>query len=323
MPVIVNVSQGMNAGAHDGTSLLESAFDEFSGNGREPGFIIVKSAGNERGFKGHAELTLLNGQTEFLKWNSAHPHIGPDVVELWFKACDKFNFVLRNPAGKPSKLVSCTYNEETGSFPSGNGFQMSYVRYHQDNGDSRLLVTIWPKFKASIESGTWTLEVQGASVIDGELHAWIERDDSRSINFTDHISDKTTLSIPGTAGTVISVGAVAASKPFSLANYSSYGPTRDSREKPDLAAPGEQIIAARGGTVDGIKTMSGTSMAAPHVTGAIALLFSYLVNQGRSVPNAAQVRAAISQMTQNYNGRHNPGMGFGVLDVENLINAFL
>ncbi len=48
LPVVVNLSQGMNAGAHDGTSLLEQAFDDFSGGGREPGLVIVKSAGNER-----------------------------------------------------------------------------------------------------------------------------------------------------------------------------------------------------------------------------------------------------------------------------------
>ncbi|MCC5670778.1 S8 family serine peptidase [Nostoc sp. CHAB 5784] len=35
IPVVVNVSQGMNAGAHDGTSLLELQFDEFSGGGRD------------------------------------------------------------------------------------------------------------------------------------------------------------------------------------------------------------------------------------------------------------------------------------------------
>ena len=48
MPVVVNVSQGMNAGAHDGKSMLEVAFDEFSKGGRQRGRVIVKSAGNER-----------------------------------------------------------------------------------------------------------------------------------------------------------------------------------------------------------------------------------------------------------------------------------
>lgn len=55
LPVVVNLSQGMSAGAHDGKSALEASFDSFSGFGRKRGRIIVKSAGNERGEDGHEE----------------------------------------------------------------------------------------------------------------------------------------------------------------------------------------------------------------------------------------------------------------------------
>ena len=48
-PVVVNISNGMNAGAHDGTSPVEQKCQEFTGNGQAAGRIIVKSAGNERG----------------------------------------------------------------------------------------------------------------------------------------------------------------------------------------------------------------------------------------------------------------------------------
>ena len=48
MPVVVNISQGMNAGAHDGRSALELGFEHFSDGGRMPGRVVVKSAGNER-----------------------------------------------------------------------------------------------------------------------------------------------------------------------------------------------------------------------------------------------------------------------------------
>ena len=161
----------------------------------------------------------------------------------------------------------------------------------------------------------------------GEIQAWIECDPYRLMYFVNHISEEMTVSIPGTAHTVICVGSIAPSTPFRVAPYSAFGPTRDGREKPELTAPGEHILAAQGHTLTGTVPKRGTSQAAPHVSGAIALLFSSWEKYRANIPNteqlnAAQIRAAISQMTQNYNGNWYQGMGFGSLDVEALLKAF-
>ncbi len=58
LPVVVNVSLGMNAGPHDGKSVLETGFEKFTQSGTKPGYVVVKSAGNERDRNGHARLTL-------------------------------------------------------------------------------------------------------------------------------------------------------------------------------------------------------------------------------------------------------------------------
>ena len=87
-----------------------------------------------------------------------------------------------------------------------------------------------------------------------------------------------TVRAPGVADSALSVAAV--DKSDALASFSSRGPrTGDHAVKPDLAAPGVDIIAARAaGTsmdrpVDDLYTMaSGTSMAAPHVAGAAAIV---------------------------------------------------
>jgi hypothetical protein len=63
-------------------------------------------------------------------------------------------------------------------------------------------------------------------------------------------------------------------------------------------------------------------MAAPYVSGAIALLLSHMKKKGGRLPNAAQIRAALTQQTQNFNGQHTPGRGYGLVDVEKLIAAF-
>lgn len=322
LPVVINVSQGMNAGAHDGSSILETAFDEISSGGRDPGIAIVKSAGNERNQHGHAKLTLASHSADTLRWEYDRYSPGETLIDLWFKACDELRFRLVDPDGALSGSVDWQEPQQSGRFASGNRYSLTYSRYHRDNGDSQLALVVRRGSASQVKQGAWSLELEAGKIrSDGVIHAWVERDNYRPLRFTNHLSEELTLSIPGTARSVITVGAVNANMPMRNTETSSYGPTRDGRDKPDLVAPGTEIVAARAGSSDGVVGMTGTSMAAPHVAGAIALLFSRQKRLGGDLPNAAQVRAAITQLTQSYNGRHTPGQGYGLLDVEALLAA--
>jgi endonuclease G len=138
-----------------------------------------------------------------------------------------------------------------------------------------------------------------------------------------------TVTIPGTATDVITVGAIAAQVDnagqavIEEGPFSSYGPTRDGRCKPELTAPGVGISAARAGTADEAVPRDGTSMAAPHVTGAIALLLSRAAKAqaatGRPIPGANQIAKALTVRAAYSNARWTPGGGFGVVDVTALL----
>ncbi|MFT3762339.1 MAG: S8 family peptidase [Pseudoxanthomonas sp.] len=133
-----------------------------------------------------------------------------------------------------------------------------------------------------------------------------------------------TIGDPANLEEAIAVGSVHKSNPHSygVSYFSSRGPTADGRRKPDVVAPGEKIVSAHHGyKANDPKTwmveMSGTSMAAPHVSGLVAgflsarrefigspdrikqLVLSHCTDigrdpyiQGRGIPNLVQMLAS-------------------------------
>lgn len=127
------------------------------------------------------------------------------------------------------------------------------------------------------------------------------RDGFRTVCITD----------PGNADAVITVGATHRFKPhtYGVSYFSSRGPTGDGRIKPDLVAPGEKIkSAAPDGEVD---TLDGTSMAAPHVSGAAALL---MARHNELVGQPYRIKEILCKTATDL-GRERYFQGAGMLDV--------
>jgi serine protease AprX len=116
---------------------------------------------------------------------------------------------------------------------------------------------------------------------------------------------------PGNADGVITVGATHRFWPhtYGVSFFSSRGPTGDGRMKPDLVAPGERIWSSLPG--GGWGELDGTSMAAPHVSGAAAMLmarYSELIGQPR------RLKALLCESATDL-GRERSFQGHGMLDV--------
>jgi len=115
---------------------------------------------------------------------------------------------------------------------------------------------------------------------------------------------------PGNADAVITVGATHRHAPhtYGVSFFSSRGPTGDGRSKPDLVAPGERI---RGPFRQGWDDLDGTSMAAPHVSGAAAMLmarYSEFIGQPR------RIKTILCSSATDL-GRERGFQGNGMLDV--------
>ena len=128
-----------------------------------------------------------------------------------------------------------------------------------------------------------------------------------------------TISTPGDAHLAITVGAAFDSgegTKGAVALFSSQGPTDDGRVKPDITAPGVDIMAPDANTGTGYVEYSGTSMATPHVAGAVALLL-----QKDPTLDPAQVKYILTRTTQvdYYSGTPDNTEGYGYIDIASAI----
>ena len=115
------------------------------------------------------------------------------------------------------------------------------------------------------------------------------------------------LALPGVEGRLsVAVGSYDAHKPQRpISFFSSAGPTRDGRQKPEISAPGHGVFAAHSRTFTGVVPKNGTSMAAPAVAGIVALVLGEARERGLDL-SAAEVRdiVAASARRSRPGGRH-------------------
>ncbi|MGI5452406.1 S8 family peptidase [Streptomyces sp. CA-249302] len=131
----------------------------------------------------------------------------------------------------------------------------------------------------------------------------------------------TTVDSPGSAAAALTVAAV--DHDDELADFSSRGPTASGTLKPDIAAPGVDIVSAKAAhgsegdpVAPGYVKMSGTSMATPHTAGAAAILA-----QKHPDWTGARIKAALTTSVEPLTGTSLYGAGAGRVDVARALDT--
>lgn len=314
-PVAINLSQGMNGGGHCGETVLETGLDNFA---RIPNVAIIKSAGNEQQMRIHAGGTLRSGETREVQLEVGDFNELDDVLEIWADDDDDIVVGLVPPDGGAARPDG---RGARGLFttPAGNLVRIEVDRNSEQTGDTATTIIISRGAAQYIQAGTWTLVLRAGAVSSGRFDAWIERTvrpGGEQTRFSEVSNDPTrTISIPGTARNIITVGAyVPSAEPGAVALYgsSSLGPTRYGLCKPELVAPGE-VMSARSGT-QGTIVKRGTSMAAAVVTGAAALVMAE--RDGLTCGQLKQILIRSARAAGPPGGVSDNAWGHGRLDVE-------
>lgn len=276
-PLAVNISFGNTYGSHDGTSLLETFLNDIGNYGRT---TIVAGSGNEGAAAGHTSGWLQMGSSERNREQvelSIAPYETGVSVQLWKAYPDEFTVSLRTPSG-----------ETLGPLQSALGPQRFVYRdtqilmyYGKPNPYSQAQEIYFDFIPSSnyIASGIWTFTLEPVRIVTGNYDFWLPSSGilNPSTGFLLPTPD-TTLTIPSSAAKVITVGAYN-SNYGSYADFSGRGFTRVTNQiKPDLVAPGVGVMAPRSG--GGYEAVTGTSFAAPMVTGSAALMMQWGIVDG-------------------------------------------
>jgi hypothetical protein len=320
-PCVVNLSQSDNLGPHDGTSLGEEFLDHLL---LTPGRAITVAAGNANEEDEHTSGTVADGGSTTFTLNFSKSSPLDEYVEIWYDGHDVFDVILTVPtlAGPMGPVAPGA--DATATLPNGVIVKIDHTLNDARNGDNVIALSIINVNDTTrrIPAGNWTFQLNGTNVVNGAFEAWVDRNNRGHRKWSSPNSTANTIAVPATGLRVIAVGGHdGAGPPPTITLSSGVGPTRDGRVKPDITAVGSFIRSPSylfvnatnpGGNYE---SSAGTSMAAPLVAGAIALLF-----QCRG-PNLTS--SAVKQLLQNTAGMPAGGVpsnqfGWGFLQAANL-----
>ncbi len=275
-PIAINISIGTNSGPHDGSALLEQYVDDMATVWKNN---IIIAAGNEANTKNHTEGMVTQNGTATIEIK-IEPGTLYYPVTVWQSPLDTLSFEIMDPAGR--KTAEIVYAQGPRKF--GLGASKVYTAFAGPSplsGNIEFGVVLLPT-TGDITSGIWKIIVRGNNIVDGKFDAWGPTlEEGGRDNFFLKPVVETTITTPSTAKMGITVGAYNHIT-NQIAPFSGRGYGRDnSIIKPDLVAPGVDISAASN-TTSGYRVLSGTSMAAPHVTGGVALIMEWGITQGNN-----------------------------------------
>ncbi len=277
-PCVINASLGTNGGPHDGTSLVEIGLDRLLQ--QKPGRAMVIAASNSFADGIHAAGKVPAGGSVDVKFVIGQRDPTGNELEFWYSGADRFTAELIGPDGR-SLLRVAPGTSQALRGPDGKAAILLVNRLNDPNNRDN---TIGLFLESNVPAGNWSVRLTGTVVANGSFHAWIERDDSGQARFLPPNDNSLTLGSISCGRETIVVGSYDAHKSsVPLSFFSSAGPTRDGRQKPEVSAPGHDVLAAWSRTGNKVTRKSGTSMAAPAVTGCVALVLAEAAKRGKSL----------------------------------------
>ena len=314
MPVAINISYGSNEGSHSGLSLFEQYIDEMCDFWKNN---IVIAAGNNGDKGGHKNINIKSNNNEEVEVEFV---VGPSEkilnINIWPDFTDDFSVHLISPSNLQTQPIS----RESGEVKNIIGRTKIKGYFYPITPYSLIRrVTIQMSSNNSITPGIWKIVFTPIKVITGNIDIYLPTSEGLSRDTRFLVPDSVrTVTVPGTATKPITVGSYN-SRTDNVSIFSGSGDIENGMYKPDILAPGEDIVSVLPGGNTG--ALTGTSMATPHVTGSVALLMEWgIVKRNDLYLYSQKMKALLIQYARrnpNYTYPDN-SRGYGFLDLANI-----
>jgi hypothetical protein len=352
MPVVINMSLGSSWGPHDGRGLLQGVLQDLTTS--RPGIVMVAAPGNGGDSAEHARMFLSRNEPQrlYLRAHGATPAV---YVEAWQDAGVTSRVRPLFPRNNAGDLGPFGFDwVEEGAFafePIGGGpvaDLSAFVDYtdapsptYEDLDEFFAVFTQAGDLTVPLSDHIFALEFEGEGIVDAYVHegTFVQRPSDPDAVMPDGFM---TISAPADADLIIAATSVVTRSVWpgidgnlwtsegagvgERSTFASIGPRRDGYEKPDIAAPGEFVVAPlSAGAIysfddtriapDGsYAVLRGTSMATAHTTGMVALL----LEQNPDLPAAEVVERVREAGVAGFWTRE---LGYGVLDPHALLDV--
>ena len=322
-PLVILLAMGSNSGSHIGTYPLSQVTQNYSGFF---GIITVIACGNETGAAHHFYASIPAG-TEY---EDVEIRVGKEeaergfVLELWAADADTYTVGFISPSGERISRIPIIANNET-SIPfllDATTITVNYQLIEAESGSQ----LIFMRFQTPA-AGIWTVRVYNTQRFKGTFHMWLPVQGMISEETVFLRPDPySTITVPGNSRLPITVGAYDTST-GGIYIHSSRGFTPNQIVKPELAAPGVNILGPSVGRKPGsdtpMTTRTGTSAAAAITAGAAANLLGWGIVEGNyPTMSEASVKSYLIRGAQRNPALTYPNReyGYGTLDLH---EAFL
>ena len=316
MPLVVCIPLGTNMGSHMGMSRLGQYLNQVS---LSNGSAVITAAGNETGARHHFRAVMDADTDEVTAELRVGEREAGFSMELWAENMGAYTVGFISPTGEVAREISVPLRGENTVFFLLEQTQITvYTQIADVSSGSQF---IFMRFENPM-SGIWRILIRNSLDIRETFHIWLPvRGFISDETYFLRPDPDTIITDPGNARYPITVTAYDHTK-NSIYIHASRGYSLSGRIKPDLAAPGVNILGA---SVSGrrLTRMSGTSVSAAHLAGAAAILLNWgVLNANYPYLNTPVLKSIFVRGAQRNPALTYPNREFGYGTL-NLYEAFL